>query len=132
HFLFGDLTGYCVHFAHAAVFLMRAVGVPARVGTGYALPEANRQGGSALLLRNSDQHAWPEVYLGPGEPMPSPAQTAVDAFVAMRDEGMLDFLPGRLAEQLVEAIEETARAEPASVPPPSLDGEVSGLYAEAR
>ncbi|MEZ4338133.1 MAG: transglutaminase domain-containing protein [Sandaracinaceae bacterium] len=62
-FLFGDMTGYCVHFAHAAVYLMRAVGVPARVGTGYAVPEANRQGGSALLLRNSDQHAWPEVYV---------------------------------------------------------------------
>ncbi len=62
-FLFGDLTGYCVHFAHAAVFLMRAAGVPARVGTGYAVAEANRQGGSALLLRNSDQHAWPEIYV---------------------------------------------------------------------
>lgn len=62
-FLFGDLTGYCVHFAHAAVFLMRSAGLPARVGTGYAVPEANRQGGSALLLRNSDQHAWPEVYI---------------------------------------------------------------------
>lgn len=62
-FLFGDLTGYCVHFSHAAVYLMRAAGVPARVGTGYAVPEANRQGGSALLLRNSDQHAWPEVYV---------------------------------------------------------------------
>lgn len=64
-FLFGDLTGYCVHFAHAAVYLMREAGLPARVGTGYALPEANRQGGSALLLRNSDQHAWPEIYFGP-------------------------------------------------------------------
>jgi len=62
-FLFGDLTGYCVHFAHAAVFLMREAGVPARVGTGYAVAEANRQGGSALLLRNSDQHAWPEVFV---------------------------------------------------------------------
>ena len=62
-FVFGDLTGYCVHFAHAAVYLMRAVGIPARVGTGYAVAEANRAGGSGLLLRNSDQHAWPEVYL---------------------------------------------------------------------
>jgi len=62
-FLFGDLTGYCVHFSHAAVYLMRSAGVPARVGTGYAVAEANRQGGSALLLRNSDQHAWPEVYV---------------------------------------------------------------------
>ncbi len=28
-FLFGDLTGYCVHFSHAAAYLMRSAGVPA-------------------------------------------------------------------------------------------------------
>lgn len=76
HFLFGDLTGYCVHFAHAAVYLMRAAGVPARVATGYAVAEANRQGGSALLLRNSDQHAWPEVYVG-APPLPPPVDLLV-------------------------------------------------------
>lgn len=62
-FLFGDLVGYCVHFAHAAVFLMRTLGVPARVATGYAIPEANRRGGSALLVMGSDSHAWPEVHI---------------------------------------------------------------------
>ncbi len=62
-FLFGDLTGYCVHFAHAAAYLMRSVGLPARVANGYAIDEASRQGGSALLLSGSYSHAWPEVYL---------------------------------------------------------------------
>lgn len=62
-FLFGDLTGYCVHFAHAAVFLMRSLGIPSRVGTGYAIPESNRQGGSALLVTGDASHAWPEVYV---------------------------------------------------------------------
>lgn len=62
-FLFGDLTGYCVHFAHAAAYLMRTVGLPARVANGYAIDEASRQGGSALLLSGSYSHAWPEVYL---------------------------------------------------------------------
>jgi transglutaminase-like putative cysteine protease len=62
-FLFGDLTGYCVHFAHAAVFLMRTLGVPARVATGYAVDEASRQGGSAILLTGSASHAWPEIYV---------------------------------------------------------------------
>ncbi|MEZ4325305.1 MAG: transglutaminase-like domain-containing protein [Polyangiales bacterium] len=61
-FLFGDLTGYCVHFSHAATFLFRAAGVPARVATGYAIPESNRQGGSALLVTGQSSHAWPEVY----------------------------------------------------------------------
>ena len=63
HFLFGDRTGYCVHFAHAATYLMRSAGLPARVATGYALDEAARRGGSAMLVTGEMSHAWPEVYL---------------------------------------------------------------------
>ena len=62
-FLFGDRTGYCVHFAHAATYLMRSLGVPARVATGYAVSESARQGGSSLLLSGAASHAWPEVYI---------------------------------------------------------------------
>lgn len=62
-FLFGDLTGYCVHFSHAATYLMRSLGIPARVATGYAISESARQGGSSLLLSGGASHAWPEVYL---------------------------------------------------------------------
>lgn len=62
-FLFGNKIGYCVHFAHAAVYLLRALGVPARVATGYAISEQARAGGSALLLRDQDAHAWPEIYV---------------------------------------------------------------------
>jgi hypothetical protein len=62
-FLFGDRTGYCVHFAHAAVYLMRTLGIPARVGSGYAVDESARQGGSAILLSGANSHAWPEVYV---------------------------------------------------------------------
>lgn len=63
-FLFGDRTGYCVHFSHAATYLMRSLGVPARVATGYAVSESARQGGSSLLLSGGASHAWPEVYIG--------------------------------------------------------------------
>lgn len=62
-FLFGDKVGYCVHFAHAVTYLLRAAGVPARVATGYAVDEAGRQGGSAILIPSGAAHAWPEVYL---------------------------------------------------------------------
>lgn len=62
-FLFGDKIGYCVHFAHAVTYLLRAAGVPARVATGYAVDEAGRQGGSAILIPSGAAHAWPEVYL---------------------------------------------------------------------
>lgn len=62
-FLFGNRIGYCVHFAHAAVLLWRSLGLPSRVGTGYAVEEKNRQGGSAMVVRGADAHAWPELYL---------------------------------------------------------------------
>jgi hypothetical protein len=62
-FLFGDRTGYCVHFSHAATYLMRGLGVPARVATGYAVSESARQGGSSLLLSGAASHAWPEIYI---------------------------------------------------------------------
>jgi transglutaminase-like putative cysteine protease len=61
-FLFGSRIGYCVHIAHAAVLMWRARGIAARVGTGYrGRPDDLR--GSALILRSSDAHAWPELHL---------------------------------------------------------------------
>ncbi|MCA9796738.1 MAG: transglutaminase domain-containing protein, partial [Candidatus Eremiobacteraeota bacterium] len=62
-FLFGDRTGYCVFFAHAAVYLMRTAGLPARVGAGYAVASQQRGRGSALLVPASSSHAWPEIYV---------------------------------------------------------------------
>ncbi len=62
-FLFGDLTGYCVHFAHAAAYLYRSLDIPARVAAGYAVEEGGRAGGSAIMIRSGDAHAWPEIYL---------------------------------------------------------------------
>ncbi len=62
-FLFGDLTGYCMHFAFAATYMYRSIGLPARVGIGYSVPAANRAGGSALLIQAIHGHAWPEIYL---------------------------------------------------------------------
>ena len=62
-FLFGDLRGYCVHFAHAAVFLLRSQGIPARVATGYGVETTQRGAGSAVLIFGNQAHAWPELYL---------------------------------------------------------------------
>lgn len=62
-FLFGDLKGYCVHFAHAATFLLRSQGIPARVAIGYGVQTNRRGAGSAVLIFGQDAHAWPELYL---------------------------------------------------------------------
>lgn len=62
-FLFGDLRGYCVHFAHAAVFLLRSQGLAARVALGYAVQTRKRSGGSSVLIMGDRAHAWPELHL---------------------------------------------------------------------
>lgn len=62
-FLFGDRTGHCVYLSHAACLLFRARGIPARVGAGYAVDARARGNGAALLVRDRDAHAWPEIYL---------------------------------------------------------------------
>lgn len=60
--LFNTRLGFCGHFASAFVTLMRAAGVPARVVTGYLGGTFNPVGGY-YLLRQSDAHAWAEVWL---------------------------------------------------------------------
>ena len=61
-FLFTTRAGFCEHYASAFVVLMRAAGVPARVVTGYQGGEINNVG-DYLIVRQSDAHAWAEVWL---------------------------------------------------------------------
>ncbi|MFP5392780.1 MAG: DUF3488 and DUF4129 domain-containing transglutaminase family protein [Gammaproteobacteria bacterium] len=61
-FLYRTRAGFCEHYAGAFVFLMRAAGVPARVVTGYQGGELNPVDGY-LAVRQSDAHAWAEVWL---------------------------------------------------------------------
>jgi protein-glutamine gamma-glutamyltransferase len=88
--LFNTRQGFCGHFASAFVTLMRAGGVPARIVTGYLGGEWNRFGGY-LLVRQSDAHAWAEVWL------PDRGWTRVDPTAVVAPErltrGILDFLP---------------------------------------
>lgn len=62
-FLFDTRRGFCEHFAASFVFLMRAAGVPARVVTGYQGGVLNPIG-NYLIVRQSEAHAWAEVWLG--------------------------------------------------------------------
>ena len=61
-FLFQSRRGFCEHFAAAFVVLMRAAGVPARVVGGYQGGEHNPLD-NYLVVRQSDAHAWAEVWL---------------------------------------------------------------------
>ncbi|MGY3039097.1 hypothetical protein ACVWWQ_000684 [Rhodanobacter sp. TND4EL1] len=61
-FLFDTREGFCEHYSSAFTVLMRAAGIPARVVTGYQGGYWNKLG-NYLLVRNSDAHAWSEVWL---------------------------------------------------------------------
>ena len=64
-FIFDTREGFCEHFSNAFAFLARALGLPARVVTGYQGAEANAASGY-WIVRQSDAHAWTEVWL-PGK-----------------------------------------------------------------
>lgn len=61
-FLFNTKAGYCEYFASSFAFLMRAANIPTRIVTGYQGGLYNGAGGY-WIVRNSDAHAWTEVWL---------------------------------------------------------------------
>ena len=61
-FLFETRKGFCEHYASSFALLMRIGGIPSRVVMGYLGGELNPLGGH-LIVRQSDAHAWTEVWL---------------------------------------------------------------------
>ncbi len=61
-FLFSTRRGFCGHFASAFVTLMRAAGVPSRIVQGYLGGEYN-PAGKYWIVRQSDAHAWAEIWI---------------------------------------------------------------------
>ncbi len=61
-FWFDRKEGFCEHIASSFVLLTRALGVPARVVTGYQGGERNGVDGF-WVVRQSDAHAWAEVWV---------------------------------------------------------------------
>ena len=59
-FLFATKSGFCEHYASAFTVMMRAAGIPARVVTGY---QGGIRNGGYLLVKQSDAHAWSEVWI---------------------------------------------------------------------
>ena len=62
-FLFETKRGYCEHYASSFTVLMRLAGIPSRIVTGYQGGEINPID-NYMTVRQSDAHAWSEVYLG--------------------------------------------------------------------
>ena len=91
-FLFDRQLGFCGHYAGALAALMRAADVPSRVVSGYqggrvVMPLS---GGPYLDLRQSDAHAWVEVWLtGRGWQRVDPTLWAVEGQQAVQSRDAL-------------------------------------------
>ncbi|ADQ84181.1 DUF3488 and transglutaminase-like domain-containing protein [Methylovorus sp. MP688] len=92
-FLFNSRRGFCEHYAGSFAFLMRAAGIPARVVTGYQGGELNPVG-QYMIVRQSDAHAWTEVWL------PNRGWVRVDPTAAVS--------PSRIEAGIASAISESA------------------------
>ena len=110
-FLFEGRQGFCEHYSGAFVFLMRAAGIPARVVTGYLGGEYNPSGGY-LMVRQSDAHAWTEIWLDNRgwvriDPTAAIAPERIESGLgdALSDAANLPFaLQGRYSESLLHRL----------------------------
>jgi len=91
-FLFETRRGFCEHYAAAFTLVMRAAGVPARVVTGYQGGEFNPIGGY-LIVRQSDAHAWSEIW--------------VEGRGWLRVDPTAAVAPERIEQGLIAAVSET-------------------------
>ncbi len=60
-FLATDRSGYCQHFSGAMTLLLRMVGIPSRVVSGFA-PGSPSDDGTSFRVTDFDAHSWVEVY----------------------------------------------------------------------
>ncbi|MHB8742720.1 MAG: transglutaminase TgpA family protein [Sulfuricaulis sp.] len=101
-FLFQTRRGFCEHFAAAFVTLMRAAGIPSRVVVGYLGGEFN-PAGNYMIVRQSDAHAWAEIWTADngwvrvdptGAVAPERIEFGLDAVRRLEQQGLtLDDLP---------------------------------------
>jgi hypothetical protein len=61
YFLFDSRQGYCDYYASALAVMARAVGIPARLASGYTRGEYHSES-EVYRVRESDAHTWVEIY----------------------------------------------------------------------
>ena len=82
-FLFDVKTGYCEQFATAETLMLRSLGIPARLATGYATGEYDPVLDQAVV-REHDAHAWVEVWFSGHGWVPVDPTPGVDPLAATR------------------------------------------------
>ena len=62
-FLNNSQEGYCMHYASAAVIMLRSMGIPARYVEGFMVPAENMYGSKKVNVYGTNAHAWIEIYV---------------------------------------------------------------------
>jgi transglutaminase-like putative cysteine protease len=62
YFLFDNRKGYCAYYAGATLFLLRALGIPARVATGFLTVDRSDKNKGWYWFYEDQAHAWTQAY----------------------------------------------------------------------
>jgi hypothetical protein len=89
YFLFTSKTGFCEHYASTMALMLRSIGIPARVVTGFLGGELNEYG-SYIIVRQSNAHSWVEALIDdkwmrfdPTPPVSIERHSAISLFLDM-------------------------------------------------
>jgi transglutaminase-like putative cysteine protease len=61
-FLFENRKGYCAYYAGATLFLLRALGIPSRVATGFLTVDRSSKNKGWYWFYEDQAHAWVQAY----------------------------------------------------------------------
>ncbi|MDA3614766.1 transglutaminase-like domain-containing protein [Polluticaenibacter yanchengensis] len=61
-FLFENKKGYCAYYAGATLFLLRSLGIPSRIATGFLTVDRSNKNPGWYWFYEDQAHAWVQVY----------------------------------------------------------------------
>jgi len=93
-FIFNTKKGYCEHYATSMVLMLRSLGIPSRLVTGYYGGDRNEYGGY-IIVRQSNAHSWVEALIADRwktfDPTPAAAMLRPSAMALFMDSIQLNW-----------------------------------------
>jgi transglutaminase-like putative cysteine protease len=126
-FLFKDRVGYCQQFSGTMAMMLRMVGIPARVATGFAPGTPQTDAPGVYRVRDLDAHSWVEVYFtGIGWVTFDPTPAVAPASSQSDDTSAGAVGPGRSPRLLGQSLEhDPASSTVGGVPGATTDATLS-------
>ena len=118
HFLFDQRRGYSEYFGSAMVVMLRSVGIPARMVTGYSVGDKLADE-DVYLVKDNHSHGWAEVFFPrygwiPFEP--TPGKDLPETFIPTPLETRVIVLDGSIDELETICEEDIEECEPGESP----------------